>query len=198
MQSSLFLEFKIPNFKQDAFFGKGVFFSFYQNKDKIWLEYKFLEGRNSRGKGERQRICAGGEGVIHEDSSPSGSPAVCSPGLCVRKSLCFFLPEGHLHLDPWVLWILVAFHYGHVEEKYSSEDEWERRKMSNISRWTNLLPHDIACHSYILTFRCSVSTTCDLPRDKDSIADFLQHRLVIHAHHLYIALNSVKQATIWK
>ena len=134
---------------------------------------------------ERELVCASGEGFIHEGSSPSGSPAVCCLGLCVRKLLCFFPLEEHLHLDPWVLWILAAFHYGHVEEKYSSEDERERRKMANISRWTNLLPHNIAFHSYISIFRCSVSTTGDLPRDKNSIANFLWHRLVIRGHHLY-------------
>lgn len=30
---------------------------FHQNKDKIWLEYKLLEGRNSRGEGERACMC---------------------------------------------------------------------------------------------------------------------------------------------
>ena len=139
MQSSLFLEFKILNFKQDAFFGKDFFF-FYQNKDKIWLEYKLLEGRNREAR-EKERACVcWWRRFTHEDSSPSGSPAVCSPGLWVRKLLCFFHLEWHFHLDPWVLWTLVAFHYRHVEEKYSSEDERERRKMANISRWTNLLP----------------------------------------------------------
>ena len=173
-----------------------VFFSFYQNKDKIWLEYKLLEGRNSRGEGESAYVQVE-KGSSMKTAHLLGPLPFALQG-SVSESPCFFLPEEHLHLDPWVLWILVAFHYGHVEEKYSSEDEWERRKMANISRWTNLLPHDIACHSHILTFRCSVSTTCDLPRNKDSIADFLRHRLVIRAHHLYIALNSVKQATIWK
>lgn len=62
---------------------------FHQNKDKICLEYKLLEVEIAEAR-ERELACASGEGFIHEGSSPSGSPAVCSLGLCVRKFLCFF------------------------------------------------------------------------------------------------------------